>query len=337
MNKISLFLMSCIISSVINAQQNNANDPGNIALSVYIPDKIELTEDARKSLNTKLLQTLTTNGLAESSINSRFIITVAVSVGSKDIIAGPPQMIAQNMSLTFFIGDAFDNKIYSSVAIAVKGVGTNENKSFIDAIKNINPKRKDLVALVEQGKSKIISYYDNQCEQILGDAVSQAQKEKYDEAIYNLSLVPSACTSCYAKCSTKIDELYLARLNQDGTSKLSEANAIWAASGNLDGAERAINLLSKIHIDASSKKEAENLITQISAKLQADEKRDWEFKLKQYEDAQKIEQQRIKMAEESDIRNSQLENERLNAARQVVLEYARNQPKTVSYNNIYWR
>ncbi len=337
MNKVFLFVVFCGISSAVHAQQKQASELGNIALSVFISEKIELTEDARNSLKTKLLQTIINNGLAESSFNSRFIITVSVSVGSKDIVAGPPQMIAQNLGLTFFIGDAFDNKIYSSVEIAVKGVGTNENKSFIDAIKNINPKRKELVTLVEQGKNKIISYYNNQCEQILSDAVSLAQKEKYDEAIYNLSLVPSACTSCYAKCSDKINELYLARLNQNGKKNLSEANAIWAASGNLDGAGRAIDLLSKIHIDASSKKEAENLIAQISAKLQADEKRDWELKLKQYEDAQKMEQQRMKMMEESDIRNSQLENERLNAARQVALEYARNQPKTITYNNIYWR
>jgi GTPase SAR1 family protein len=167
--------------------------------------------------------------------------------------------------------------------------------------------------------------------------MSLAQKEKYDEAIYKLSLVPIACTSCYSKCSFKIHEVYEASINQDGKRKLSEANAIWASSSNLEGAERAIGLLSKIHLDASSKKDADKLIEQISSKLQADEKRDWELKLKQYEDAQKMEQQRMKMVEESDIRNSQLESERLNAARQVALEYAKNLPKTVTYNNIYWK
>lgn len=36
-----------------------------------------------------------------SQANPRFIITANVNVGTKDIIAGPPQMIAQNIEVTF--------------------------------------------------------------------------------------------------------------------------------------------------------------------------------------------------------------------------------------------
>lgn len=337
MNRVFLFVAFLSAITTVQAQEKQVTNQKDITLSVYVPEKIELTQDAKDLLRTKLLQTVTNNGLAESLSNSRFIITAALAITSKDILPGPPQMIAQNLSITLFIGDALDNKIFSSVTISLKGVGTNENKSFIDAIKSINPKRKDLIEFVEQGKNKIISYYDSHCDQILNDAISLAQKEKYDEGIYILSLVPSACSSCYAKCSDKINELFVARINQDGKNKLSEANAIWAATGNLNGAEKVIDLLSKIHIDANSKKDAENLISQISTKLQADEKREWDFKMKQYEDEVKMEQQRMKMMEESDIRNSQLQSEQLNAARQVAFEYAKNQPKTVTYNNIYWR
>ncbi len=313
------------------------DDFGKVALNTYLPDNLGISSDAKKQLQAKLTQLVTQNGIAGSEVNPRFIITAAVTIGTKDIIPGPPQMIAQNLSITMFIGDAVDNKVFSSVEIAVKGVGRNENKSFIEAIKNINPKRKDLIEFVDQGNSKIVSYYNSQCEQMLSDALNLAQRERYDEAMDNLSLVPSACTSCYVRCTDRMYELYQARLNQDGKNKLSEANAVWAATRNLAGAEKAVNLLSQIHIDANCKIDAEILITQISAKLQADEKRDWQFKLKQYEDAQKMERERIKMMEESDVRNSQLQSERLHAAKQVALEYAKNQPKTITYNNIYWR
>ena len=338
MNKLFISLALCTVF-IITASAQNKQLPyqKDITLSVYVPENIELTQDAKDLLRTKLIQTVTNNSLAESLSNSRFIITASLGITSKDILPGPPQMIAQNLNITLFIGDALDNKIFSSISISLKGVGTNENKSFIEAMKSINPKRKDLIEFVEQGKNKIISYYDSHCDQIINDAISLAQKEKYDEGIYNLSLVPSACSSCFAKCSDRINELFVARINQDGKNKLSEANAIWAATGNLDGAVRAIGLLSKIHIDANSRKDAENLISQISTKLQADEKREWDFKMQQYEDAVKMERQKMKMMEESDIRNSQLQSERLNAAKQVALEYAKNQPKAITYSNIYWR
>jgi predicted transposase YbfD/YdcC len=337
MKKIIVGLLLLGILQNAKAQnQGTSDDLSKITLNTYVSEKAALTGDAKNLLEDKLRQIVSVNGLGDNSSNARFIITAAVNIGTKDIVAGPPQMIAQNVEVSLFIGDALDDKIFSTVLLSLKGVGTNENKSFIEAIKSINPKKKEIVSFIEAGKNKIIAYYNTQCELIINDAMSLAQKEKYDEAIYKLSLVPIACTSCYSKCSQKIHEIYEASINQDGKHKLSEANAVWASASNLSGAEKAIALLSKIHLDASCKKDADKLIEQISSKLQADEKKDWELKLKQYEDAQKMEQQRMRMTEESDVRNSQLESERLNAAKQVALEYAKNQPK-ITYNNIYWR
>jgi len=37
------------------------------------------------------------------------------------------------------------------------------------------------------------------------------------------------------------------------------------------------------------------------------------------------------------IRNLELDKIRVNAYREVAVEYAKNQPKTINYNNIYWR
>jgi len=36
-------------------------------------------------------------------------------------------------------------------------------------------------------------------------------------------------------------------------------------------------------------------------------------------------------------RNAELDKIRINANREISIEYAKNQPKTVTYNNIYWR
>ncbi|MCX8491949.1 MAG: hypothetical protein ORN54_12875, partial [Cyclobacteriaceae bacterium] len=244
--------------------QGTSDDLSKITLNTYVSEKAALTGDAKNLLEDKLRQIVSVNGLGDNSSNTRFIITAAVNIGTKDIVAGPPQMIAQNVEVSLFIGDALDDKIFSTVILSLKGVGTNENKSFIEAIKSINPKKKEIVSFIEAGKNKIIAYYNNQCELIINDAMSLAQKEKYDEAIYKLSLVPIACTSCYSKCSFKIHEVYEASINQDGKRKLTEANAIWASSSNLEGAAKAIGLLSKIHLDASSKKDADKLIVSYS-------------------------------------------------------------------------
>ena len=90
-------------------------------------------------------------------VNPRFIITANVNIGTKDIISGPPQMIAQNLDVTLFVGDAMTNTIFSSTTLNLKGVGTNENKAFIEAFKTINTKNKEVLTFLEEGKKKIIS------------------------------------------------------------------------------------------------------------------------------------------------------------------------------------
>jgi hypothetical protein len=60
-------------------------------------------------------------------------------------------------------------------------------------------------------------------------------------------------------------------------------------------------------------------ITTIKNKLLADEKAKLEQELKRYEDAKKYKE------------------EELHAMKEIALEQAKKQPKTIIYNNIYWK
>ena len=299
--------------------QVTVNDFGRIVINTYLPDNTSLTSEAKKMLETKLNQITTNNGVGGSQANPRFIITASVNIGSKDIISGPPQMIAQNIDLTLFIGDAINNTVFSNTTLSLKGVGTNENKAFIDAFKNINPKNKEVLAFLEEGKNKIILFYASQCEFIIKNAQSLVSLENFDEAIYLLSQVPEISKECYFKCSDLLGIVYQQKIDADCKTKLNSAKIIWEGKQNADGAENVIVLLSEINPKSSCFKDAETLIKQISNKLKADEKEKLNRALKQYND------------------KLNLENKKIDAYKEVAVEYAKNQPKTITYNNIYWR
>jgi len=305
--------------SIIGYTQVQLDDFDRIILNSHISEKLELTSEVKNTLLTKLDQISSSNGMGGSQINPRFIITANVTIGSKDIIAGPPQMLAQNLELTLFIGDAITNTIFSTISLSLKGVGTNENKAYIDAFKNINPKNKEVVAFLEEGKTKIINYYSTNCDFILKDAQALTKQEKYDEAIYKLSLVPDVCKECYFKCLDTLTTIYQKKIDADCKIKLNQAKSLWAAQQTPIGAEKVGDILSTINPMASCQGEIESFIKTIDTKLKADEKASWEFKMKQYKDS------------------VELEKIRVNAYREVAIEYARNQPRTVTYNNIYWR
>ena len=347
MNKIIATLILTISVFSINAQAN-LDDFGRIVLNTYLPDNLVIPSESKEILITKLNQIASNNGMGGSQVNPRFIITANVNVGTKDLIAGPPQMIAQNVDVTLFVGDAVSNTIFSNTTLSLKGVGTNENKAFIDALKTINPKNKEVLAFLEEGETKIINYYSTNCDFIIKDAQTLVKQEKYDEAIYQLSLVPDVCKDCYFKCLDTLSNIFQQKIDADCKVKFNEAKLTWSAAQTPDGAEKTGDILSTINPMANCQTDVAAFIKEIDVKLKADEKARWQFKMKQYADKITIQKEQVRIAEEKDkrndsyreeqaVRNYELDKINSNNSREIAVEYARNQPKSVTYNNIYWR
>ena len=311
-----LFLTFVAISS--NAQVK-LDDFGRIVLNTYLPDNIAIPTEAKNLLITKLNQITSNNGMGGSQANPRFIITANVNVGTKDIIAGPPQMIAQNLDVTLFIGDAFTNTIFSNTTLSLKGVGTNENKAFIDALKTINPKNKEVLAFLEEGKTKIINYYSTNCDFILKEASTLSDQFKFNEAIYQLMMVPNVCKECYFKAKDAATIIFNKKIESDCTEKLKEAKLIWAAEPTENGALKASAIMISIIPSANCKTEINKLASEIKNKLQLEQKKKYDFDM-------------LEMQKKYDT-----EQKRLDAVREIALEQAKNKPKTFTYINIYWR
>ena len=317
-----VFLFAC---SIIANSQAKLEDFGRIVLNSYLPEKITLPSEAKEILMTKLTQIAANNGMGGSQANPRLIITASVSTGTKDIIAGPPQLISQNLNITFFVGDAISNTVFSNTSISLKGVGTNENKAFIDAFNSINPKNKVLLAMLDEAKSKIVQYYESQCDFIITKSKTLTDQQKYNEAIYELMLVPQVCKTCYNKCMEAVQPIYQKLIDRECTLKLNEAKTIWAANPNSNGAAQVAPLLSAINPDAVCWNDALSFVETVRVKVETAEKRNWDFKMKQYSDSIKHSNQLIN-----------IELQRIISAKEIALEYAKNQPKTIVYNHIIW-
>lgn len=319
MKKIQLVILVLLSFQFQTKAQIKLEDFGRIILNTYLPENNSITAEAKKALETKLNQITTNNGMGGSSANPRFIITAVLNVGTKDIIPGPPQMIAQNIDVTLLVGDAITNTVFSNTVISIKGVGTNENKALIEAIKTISPKNKEITAFLEEGKNKIISFYTTQCDFIIKDAETLAKRQKFDEAIYKLALVPEVCKDCYFKTSELVGNMFQQKIDADCKSKLAEAKLLWSGQQNQNKADDIIEILSEVHPNANCFTDASNFAKQISNKLKADEKARIKLALKKYNDKITLEKQQI------------------NAYKEIAVEYVKNQPKIITYNNIIWR
>lgn len=330
-----IFLISCFYIQLINLHAQEViklDDFGRIALNPFVSEQAKLPKEAKEQLETKLKQIATNYGMGSSVVNPRFIITANISITTKDIVPGPPQQIAQNMDITLFIGDAIENKIFSNIVISSSGVGTNENKAFIDAIKQLNTKNKKIELFIEEAKNKIIAYYNSQCDFINQEAIAQKNQEKYTEAIYTLAQIPEVCQNCFFNALKEMAVIYNLKINNEANELLKNAQSTWAANPNEQGGQDASNYIMQINPNSICYSKAIKLLNTINTKIIADEKE----RLRKQEEFDK--RQQIIDAENAKS-EAELERHRINAYREVAVEYAKNQPKVVYrnvYRNIYW-
>ena len=283
-------IIVALIIGTLPLQAQSKKDPSAIVLSVVIPEGINGFPDVAKNvLSNKITQIATVNGVSAQEGFGRFFITAIPSILTKDIVPGPPQQIAQNMDITFYVADNFDQKIFASTTISAKGVGTNENKAYLDAITNVSPNSSKLKDFLELGKQKIMEYYIAQCDNIIKKAKSLAGQKGYQEAIYLLTSIPDAVPECYDKALAETQIIYQQYIDYLCDVSLAHAKSAWAAEQNSTGAEKAGEYLSYIYPDAYCYGEAQKLYLEIKGKVFDD----WRFEMKKYLDSVDLESQRI--------------------------------------------
>ena len=283
-----------------------ADDFGRIVLNTYIPLKSNISTEARTQLESKLTQIATAYGMGGSDANPRFIITAKVNVLTKDVISGPPQMIAQNLDITVYIGDGMDNILFSSSTISVKGVGTNENKAYIDAIKKLNPKSRELETCINEGKQKIIDYYSTNCNFLIKEAMIMCNKGEYDAAMAKLAAVPQVCGECYYACLDTLQYIFQQKIDKECLVKMREAKARWMAGQDKAAADEVGDIISGISPFSTCEPDVSDLMSKIEGKLKADEKAAWDFKVKKYTENQKQKKEAIRIQEDEKKRDYQL-------------------------------
>lgn len=283
-----------------------------IPLMVVIPDQVEnMPEGAEEYLVNKLRQGIVSNGVAANADFAQFFIAPKISLVTKDIVPGPPTNIAMNMEITFYIADYYGEKIFSSVTINSKGVGTNETKAYINGIRNFNTKSPAIQKFIEEGKRKIIAYYDANYQNIIKKAQTMSRMKNYEEALFHLMSIPE-CSVGYNTAMKAAAEVYQTYVDYLCQQNLNLAKAAWVGQQNRSGAAEAAEYLANIYPDAKCYSEAMTLYKEIKSRI----REEWNFVMKAYDDAVSLEKQRI------------------NAWKEVGVAYGRGQQPTSTH--IHW-
>ena len=276
-----------------------------LPISVCALDNQEqFPEGAKAMIENKLTQLLTRNGIAGIDYLGQFVLTVTTTPLDKDVIPGPPAKISEKMEMNLYIVDAYAKTIFSSTSLTVRGLGETETKCYLNAISRMPVQSPQMSKFIDEGKQKIIDYYDHEGENLIQRAEFLAKQKKYDEALFYVALIPQQCKHYKAALEAGI-AIYQQHLDNECAINLSKARAAWASEQNANGAFAAGEYLEKILPDAGCYGDAMELYKEIKGKVLDD----WKFEMKQYQDG------------------IDLESQRINAMREIGVAYGTHQPQ----------
>lgn len=320
MKNIILYVACAIFSTFITYGQNTGtktDDYGRIAIAAYVPKELGgLKEPAQKALKNRLDRIISKNGLGGASFNQRFILTAKVQKLSTVKVPSTPPVYNYEIEVTFMIGDAIEGTIFSSLSTTIMGMGNTESAAEISAIKKIKEANPEYQKFIDEGKKKIIDYFNAKCDFYLKEAQTLSAKAQHAAAIAMLFTIPDVCKDCYNKAMDAVGPIYKQQIDLQCKKDLLESNSVWSTNQDYYGAEQASAFLAKIDPNSSCYADAKVLTDKMAKRIKEIDQREWAFQLKQQKD-------------DVDIRKAEIKS-----ARDIGVAYGENQPETITTYNI---
>ena len=258
----------------------------HIKLTPYIAES-ENTKEASKLLRDRLNAAIVKVGFGGEGSNPRFIIGPSISLLSQNITSTAPTLYSNTYEINFMVVDVVTQTIFNTYTTEFKGVGASPEKAFISGFRNIKLEEHGFFNFLKKSEQKIISFFDENCASFIQQADVEAGIRNFDNAYVIISSIPVECKSCFEKIKDKKLKYFQGSLSlkcnellMSMRAELGKHNDPSASGFNAE----AMSYYAMIDQQSSCYKEAQTLYTNYIRKLKPTQKRDWDLKLKKYED-----------------------------------------------------
>lgn len=285
-NLLKYILASCLL---FPAQGVMAQDC-SIPISVVIDNGFaHVTDETASTLKTQLERLVTQSKLDVGWDNANFAVTAKFDQLDRHVQGGAPAQIVNVFGVTLYLVDIYHQKLFSSAYVEVKGVGTNDTKASMNAVRQLNRGNTKITSFLSGLKQRIINYYDSQLPIIMKEVKSKVAMKNYGEALTMLAVVPT-CSNGYDSAMKEAMRIYVLYRDTYFQARLNKAKALWAANPTQQGSVPVVAILSSVDPEAKCYKDAMSLLSEVAKVVKTDV--DYETK-KKYEDMVELEKLRI--------------------------------------------
>jgi len=353
-----IFLIIFILLNAAVSFSQTSSTVGKIALSIVMPDNVEgLSSGNLSKLETKITQILTSTGLAATGYNNNFVIYPKFAIYETSIVeSGLQDITISSCELSLFIKQVDNNVIFATISKPLKGNGKDKQISITNAISKINTRDAEFQTFIDNGKNKILAYYQEKCNDIISKSESLVKMDEYEQAIGLLMTVPEE-VSCYSKIQEKSIEAYNSYKEKQCTKQVALATTEFEK----DNINEGIEIIGKIDPSTKCYENAKLLIKKNQEKLckqyllkskTAIASKDFNSasnylmqinpETSCFNEAQALIKEiesKITEAEKRDWEfkqkqnkdNVELEKQRINAIKEIAVSYYKSKPTTVNY------
>lgn len=247
---------------------------GKIKLTVMVPDE-NLSVEAAKQLESKLIQMVTANGIGGLGGNPRYVLAPEVNLLKKEVTSTAPVRHLITYDITFYVADIILGTVFASSNIQATGVGDSEMLAFLAAFNDLKPTDAKFQQMLSDAQDKIVAYYQEHGAELVNEAKMLSAKGDYAEAMALLGSIPAEVGDVYESAIQLMDELLPKYLENECGLILSQFQA--ALGNQKNGVNKeAMAYYAMIPANSSCKAEADAAYKEYKAQLSAEDQREWD-------------------------------------------------------------
>lgn len=180
------------------------SDIGKIIIGIDIPStSSQYTLEQKDYLQKKVSHWLAQAGFSANGITTFYVIP-EISIDHEDMAeAGMKNVYVIQGTLYLKILQCDKEVVFSSISLPFRESSTSPSLAIKNGINKLQFSK--IIPVLDQAKSKIISYYESEKNNIFAHADMLAKGKKYDAAIAHLLTIPDCLGSIYLEALDKAD------------------------------------------------------------------------------------------------------------------------------------
>ncbi len=262
MKKLFAILLLVVVSLNTISAQNTLSAKEMVAISPVVCDALEIDSYAKKTLNMKLLQIVTSNGFSSTSV--RYALVPNIVMINKQVTTTMPAMFSIEFELSLYVVDMVEGIVIAETSQVLKGLDRVENRAIISALNRIIPRSPQMQTFMDKSRTLILDYYTTRTMTLLKKAESLAEREQYDEAMEVLTPIPESVDEYDLVCETLV-AIYKKKLDKEAKIILQDVEILMSS----EKYDEAIDELSKIDPSSNYWDQANATISKIIATMEA--------------------------------------------------------------------